>query len=493
VSDAKSKGDKGKGKRPPTPKKFPPKASDLTSAEAKRREMLEAVKVYFDVRDRAYWYRLNGRYVSLGSGDLEMHFRALGLSRNNWFESQRETEWPLYRSQVERMIDYAGPLAGHKVGIFQDGSNRKYLITEQAAGVFEEQSNNGVPMPKFFLAFVRELLPDDQSNYFCHWLATALRSLRRGDYRPGQVVCLAGPAGCGKSLLQAIITEVLGGRSANPFRYMMGLTTFNRDLASAEHWMIEDPATTTDIRARRHFGAMLKECTVNQTFSIHQKGKDAISLPIFRRVSISVNNEPENLAVVPPLDPSIIDKVFLFNCAMVKVAFDPYRSVDGTRSLLPETQNDGELDRVKLWRDVRNEIPLIRAWLLKNFRVVPVAVRDDRFGVAAWHHPDLLSELCALAPETRLLQLIDHVCFEKATPTPWVGKSIDLEAEMRGSKFAFECEKLLRFNGACGTYLGKLARNHPKRVRKETKDGYTVWTIATPKGELPTHESKEVF
>src|SRR6185312_10273067 len=113
--------------------------------------------------------------------------------------------------------------------------------------------------------------------------------------------------GCGKSLLQYFITEILGGRAANPFEYLMG-EKFNKDLSGAEHWMVEDPGTSTDNRTRREFGAKIKEATVNRDLRINGKGKDAGLLQVFRRVTISINNEKEELAVAPPMVEGVADK-----------------------------------------------------------------------------------------------------------------------------------------------------------------------------------------
>ena len=366
----------------------------------------------------------------------------------------------------------AGALAGHRNGVFSDGSGRKYLVTDEANGVWDKPEKKA-DEPKFFGAFVKELLAEHgQWELFCTWLALALRSLRNGDFRPGQVVVLAGPAGCGKSLLQALITEILGGRSASPFRYMMELTQFNKDLCGAEHWQIEDPATTTDIRTRRAFGAKLKEATVNRDFSIHAKGKDALTLPLFRRVTISVNDEPENLAVVPPLDPSIEDKVFLFHCAKAEKCFVPFRD------------KTGEIDRAGTWKAASGEVAAVRAWLLATFKSVPNPMRDDRFGIRAWHHPALRAELVSLAPETRFLQLVDDALFSGDDDGPdsdFVGKSSELEKQLRKSEVAFEVEKVLRYVGACGSYLGKLSKSHGERISKRiAHGGVAIWTIKPP-------------
>lgn len=429
------------------------------------------IPVFYDARDGSYLLQVSGRFLVLGKSELKMHLIAAGLNEKVWHDADDgrldEFNWILWNAHKTRMIDYSGPLAGHKGGIFTDGSQRKYLVTDQAHGVWDELDKDAEPA--FFIEFVHELLPEKQAQFFCYWLALALRSLRKGDFRPGQVVTLAGPAGCGKSLLQSAITEIFGGRAASPFRYMMEFTQFNKDLAGAEHWQIEDPATTTDIRTRRQFGAKLKEATVNRDFSIHAKGKDALTLPLFRRVTISVNDEPENLAVVPPLDPSIEDKIFLFHCSPASKCFEPFRDAGG------------EVDRAKVWAKVMEEIPAIRSWLLNHFKKVPKDWRDDRFGIKAWHHPELRAELVALAPETRLLQLIDEAIFEdKDQVGDWTGKSSDLEKKLRNSEVAFEAEKILRFVGAAGSYLGRLAKSHRDRVSKRVSGGYTAWTITPP-------------
>jgi len=53
--------------------------------------------------------------------------------------------------------------------------------------------------------------------------------------------------------MQKILTPILGGRAARPYRYMIGTTDFNSDLFLAEHLMIEDEAAATDISSRKHF------------------------------------------------------------------------------------------------------------------------------------------------------------------------------------------------------------------------------------------------
>lgn len=425
------------------------------------------IPVFFDVRDSSYWYHIRDRFIKLGSRDIKLHLRVRGLSEVEWIDGLRELDWPLWHAQEHKQIDYAGPLAGHRVGIFQSDSGRSLLVTEEAPGLWDDPPKRP-KLPRWFIGFIKELLPDEQWLFFCHWLRVALESVREGDFRPGQVVVLAGPSQCGKSLLQHIVSAVLGGRSASPFRYLMGDTQFNYDLAGAEHWPIEDPSSSTDIRTRRAFGARLKEATVNRDFPIHQKNKDATLLPLFRRLTLSVNDEPENLSVIPPLDASILDKIFLFKCGRATVGSD--------RKAIAQT--------------IRAEVPLIRAWLLQRLGELPKEFHDDRFGVAAWQHPDLLHELSDMSPEARLLALIDHVLFEQdktADPVPFIAPMLELEKRLRSSAFAFQVDKLLHYSTACGVYLARLAKSHPSRVSKRGKDGATLWQINPPPNEKDEH------
>lgn len=424
------------------------------------------VEIYFDTRDSGFWYQVKGRFLKLGSKDIRMHMRPLGLGELAFFDGIREIDWPMYDAQCNRQVDYAGALAGHRLGVKRNSSGKVILVTQETTDIWE--AFKGRPKsPRWFLSFVRELLPGDQWLYFCHWLKIALVSLRKGDFRPGQVVVLAGPSECGKSLLQSIVTEILGGRQCDPFAFMMG-EKFNYELAGAEHWCIADPASTTDIRARRFFGAKLKEATVNSEISINQKGKDALLLTIGRRVTISTNDEPENLSVIPPLDDSIKDKIFLFKCTPVAAALEQFKD------------ERGELDRKALQQCVSEEVKAIRHWLVEGLKELPQELRNVRFGVKAWHHPDLLTALSDLSPESRLLSLLDEILFTPDTVGDYNGKAIDIEKALRDSKFAFQAEKLLKYDSACGTYLGRLEKQHPQRISKREVNGSNVWIIKKP-------------
>lgn len=425
---------------------------------------------YFDARGQGYWLKTEGRFLALDKGSLSLHLRYAGFSPKNFTANDlTEVEQAIFMSQKERAVDYAGPLAGHHSGKFTTSAGKHVLVTHEPRGdVFE------VPEPPrkklhYLDRFCGELLDTDQLPYFWMWLKFARRALQRGDFAPGQVCVFAGPSGCGKSLLQALITEFLGGRGAKPYRYMMGETSFNADLAGSEHLYLEDEHPKTSTSARRQFGSAIKDLTVNKEMSVHAKGREAVTLPTFKRVSISVNDEDENLMVVPPLDESLLDKVMLFKCARV--------DMPGLFKCRPD-----DLQRNEVWKDLTAELPAL-AHMLHGLRV-PKDMQDTRFGVRAYHNPALMEVLGDLAPETRLRNLIDEVIFAHDTAYTnagfWTGSAEELERMLRQTAFGMQVQNLLYFASACGTYLAKLAHNCPTRFEARKNKGKTKWIIRQP-------------
>jgi hypothetical protein len=402
----------------------------------------------------------SGRFLNLDSRNVKLHFRRAQFAVDKEDDyGLKDGDRVLVIAQLDRAVDYAGPLAGHRCGVLSTRAGRKVLVTSEALPVQPKRGDTDK-----IETYLSELLGPDQLPYFLFWLKTAWESLEAGDFRPGQMIVLAGPSGCGKSLLQSLITEFLGGRAAKPYRYMIGATQFNSDLAAAEHLIIADEQASIDIRSRRAFGAAVKDLCVNLDMSVHAKGREAITLPTYRRVTVSVNDEPENLAILPPMDESILDKIMLFKCAPA--------SLDG--------------DRKRIWKTLTAELPAL-AFHLTKLRLRP-CMQDPRFGVRAYHNEHLLEIVSDISPESRLLSLIEEVIWAKRQneswddykdrcQEPWKGTAIQLEKDLRSSSFTFAVEKLLSFSSACGTYLSRLQNKLPDRFSQVVRRGKKIWEI----------------
>ena len=414
--------------------------------------------LFFDARAGGYWIPLpSSKFLLLSKTDVSLHMRHAGVDgekeRKGGELSQLERLFMV--AQTERSVDYAGPLAGHCIGPFLTSDGKRVLVTSQAR--IPERGKGKCP---FIERFLEQLLGAEQMHVFALWLKVARRAQESGTFAPGQIVVLAGPSNCGKSLLQSLVTEFLGGRVGKPYPYMVGETGFNSEVCASEHWQIEDENSSTDIRTRRKFAASIKEATVNQNVRIHAKGREAVTLPLFRRLTLSVNDEPENLMILPPLDGSIMDKMHLFKCSMAK---------------LPE-------DRAVTWQTIVKELPAFVA-VCESFRI-PKHMVCSRFGVKAWHHPELMEAVNDVAPEARLLALIDEVLEtywrKNDAADDWQGSAEELEKQLRASSFNFAVDKLLHYSSACGVYLGRIAAKLPGRFSLRRSNGKNIWRIQRP-------------
>ena len=307
------------------------------------------------------------------------------------------------------------------------------------------------------------LFGDEQLDYLYSWLHMSVRSLDNRTHSPGQAIAIAGKRGCGKSLCQQLITQVLGGRCARPYQYMCGETPFNSDIFTAEHLMVEDEASCTDKRARQKFGSQIKNIVANIDQRLHGKGKDALILRPLWRLSITTNDDDENLMVLPPLEEGLEDKIMLF-----KANF----------AILPMPAGTPE-EKTKFWDGLMAEMPAFMYHLREEY-AVPEEIEDPRYGVRHYHNPAILKALNALSPEMHMLMLIESHLIDN--DTFWEGTQSDLTTQLTASDSgcSFEDRNLLKWATAAGTYLGRLLEHMPDRVEKHRGSTDTTWKVRSP-------------
>jgi hypothetical protein len=371
--------------------------------------------------------------------------------------------------QRNRGVAWAGPLAGYKAGPYEM-SGQPILVTTSPKII------EPVPGDWSMLKDVIEgVLGGDKEQvvHFLGWLKFGYEALRVGRRQPGQVVVFCGPHGSGKSLVQHVVTQVLGGRSAKPYQAMSGGTSFNSDLFGAEHLVVEDEQASTDIRTRRNFGCQIKNVTVCVDQRLHAKFHAALVLRPFWRMSVSLNSEQENIMIIPPLDDSLEDKIMIFRAVWHKMPM-----LTGTAE-----------QRDAFWAALVAQVPAMLAELVAM--EIPAELKCERFGVKHYHHPEIVRMLNEVAPEFRLLALIDATLFaptDAGLPVvgeglpEWTGTAEALQAILTGmsSGHGYEARQVLSWANACGTYLGRLAKNRPDRVKQERSADRRSWRISRP-------------
>ena len=428
--------------------------NDLPAPETKQ---APAVEAYYDASKKEFVMRnAQGRWLSHPSRQFAMLLAVMGIAPDRF-----SGEIIMAEIIDTRDVAYTGSLAGHPAGYY--AANGVRMLVTEGPRILTPQAGDWPTIRRL----VDGLLGADEDHgevqvaTFYYWLRSAFESISRGQWRPGQVLALAGPIGCGKSLLQRLITECLGGRASDAFRYLSGSTQFNRDLFCSEHLTIDDAQASTDFRTRLAMAAHLKEIAVGRDHSCHGKGRDAVNLRPLWRCSISLNDEGECLLVLPPLRADIADKLHLLKCSSPR---DPFPTAT------PEEMSD-------YWARLLSELP---AFLHHCCQVEPPHGRiDQRFGIRAFHHPALVLALEEQAPEVVLLELIDMEIWRGTTDSEWEGTARDLESILMAadSKVREQARRLLTWSQACGTYLGRLAKNQGDRVEPDRTPTRRSWII----------------
>ena len=409
--------------------------------------------LHYDPNSGQWWTRNAwGDYAQINGERVRTLFTESGVSPTKDQTGASDVDRELLRRTRDTRIRYAGSVAGHQAGLYD-----KVLVTESVAPL------PAVPGDSARLqTYLHNLLDQNDDQYWrlIFWLALRRQAVLTGTWRASQALALVGPAACGKSFVQAqVITKLLGGRIAKPYRYMSGATEFNGDLFAAEHLCISDEAPGRDIHSRRSLGSHIKSMLFDIDQSCHPKNRQAITLRPIWAMSISLNDEPENLQVLPPLDPSLMDKLIILRCVRHTLPW-PGPEIQVLREII-----DTELSAFAHYLDGLT---------------VPEHLVDPRCGLKAYQHPAILEELMQLSPEHQLVGLIDTVIFENEFLT-WRGTAADLETVLRDSKYSREADRLFRFNTACGVYLARLHEQDPERIKKIKTNGKVKWAISPPK------------
>jgi hypothetical protein len=432
-------------------------------------------------------------YVEMNEGAIKSYLKTKKV-RTNSVGGASAMDHTMTALRMKRNVAYVGPLAGRSAGLRTE-AGRRMLVTG-APKLISPDASCDWSLTRSIIEGLLKTGGGVQVPYFYSWLKISLRALESGHYACGQALALVGPRDCGKTLLQTIIVAVLGGRTSNPYAYLSGETPFNRDLFRSECLCFGDEVGSTDIRMRRALGSKLKQMTVNMDQYCHGKGREAVTLRPQWRICFSLNAETENLMVLPPIDESLADKLTILRVNRAEVFNNQEKWLN---------------DRDKDWTRIEAELGGLISFL--HSYVIPEDIRSGRFGVTAYHDPDVLVALHAVSPESRLLDLIDSSDLFQTTTTSrtqcgmttvrtdkefWEGTHLELEKLLlsdttdRHNRDAIS--RLLSFNSALGTYLGRLARLPDSRVEgrdvQKNSKKTTVWRIDRP--DLPQRPKKPI-
>ncbi len=260
-------------------------------------------------------------------------------------------------------------------------------------GTFDQWAKDGFPLHRPSDGRPYTFLEDPQLVHLLSWTSYFYwNGAKMPESAPrGTVLVMAGPAGIGKSLFVHLLGRLMGGaRDADMF-YLKG-EKFNDDIMTVPVHVIDDKLGSKSQRDRQRFTETLKVLAANGRLRFEKKFVSACSgVPWPGRVVILSNVDSQSLSVLPDLDMSTRDKFTMLRLGSAKYCF-------------------GSPSEIEAW--ITEELPGFARFLL-GWRTPP-ELRDSRFGVRAWQHPDM-AQASAENGLTQILVDVLDACIEEVT------------------------------------------------------------------------------
>jgi hypothetical protein len=435
-----------------------------------RDEFFAEHPVFFDSESNRYFIERNGQWESR----TERHLVLRAAVR--WEFSRLRPEGSLY-SPMEKLLDDIAEqrsvdgvfeyLAGYPAGAHIMLGNR--VLVRKGFPLIESKRGECPTIQ----SFLRHLLGEEERQYdrLLVWLAGLVRDLhdlhsrRKGIddvIRIGMALFLLGPSGVGKTfLLDQIITPICGGRTANPFSFMSDPNErFNGDLFGAPLLLCDDPRGKSSYEDRRIHGQKLKELLSGGNDRCNRKGRDAISLRVYRRIIYLMNADEDGFRAFPALTDGVTERILALRTGEEK--WDGFRKIP----------------REELRRRIVEELPAFTHHLLMEY-VPPTKLCDERFACAPFIHPTIEQLAWEATPEAQLAKLIfPH--FENQDR--WEGSPTELYSMMNGSpEHRLEFRNHAKNPDMLGRKLSVLCKKSPAHFSKSRTNRGMIYTITPPK------------
>jgi hypothetical protein len=434
--------------------------------------------VWFEPERNRYWTTdAEGAWINLYEDSMKRLLVKKGLSKKTTPDQELSSvEVALEEIQTRKNVHCALEVAGYSTGM-KLLSNKKILITGAARHLEPEEGDWSL-----IQGVVDALLLDEDGgrtpiDILYEWTLNFLECLESEISHTGQVLVIAGPKDCGKSLLQNLLTPLFGGRAGLPYDFTTGATNFNADLSRAEHLMIEDETPPENQGVRRTIGSILKKFAANKLSRIHPKHRDAFNAELIQRLTLTTNDDAKCLQVLPFIDETLSDKIILLRAH---------------KRPLPRTPGSVE-ERHAFPRDLESQLPAFKHYLLHKFKC-PERLKSPRFGVIGYQNPDLRYKINGTRQEDVFRGLLECLVGDLQPIGPDTESkrysSMDLAKMFISNDFscreeachllqAHESEE--RAAVSVGTFMGLLRKKDPLLVDRVRTSNNRSWLI-NPKG-----------
>jgi hypothetical protein len=267
----------------------------------------------------------------------------------------------------------------------------------------------------------------DQTPWFWSLCKCWYRAFVTGSpdgWKQSHAAVFTGTHGCGKNLVQELIlTPLIGGRYADPLKFLMDEDQFNGDMM-VEHWLLSEIPSSQRTEDRVKFAERIKQIVANRTMRARLMRSEPSTIQPFVRLSISVNDDADTMRSLPVVSDGYGDKIIIFHCRKKKLP------ILGDNDLKREGQGDDDNDwgedgddsfakESEIRRVIAEELPAFAHWLKHEWKIPDALVKPEhdndnprRFGFRSFHHPVIKQQLFDETSAAQLLRLIDMAEFE---------------------------------------------------------------------------------
>ena len=460
-----------------------------------------------------YYHASNGKYfaqsnaeawISLGRQSLNNQLAKRGF-RNAKLEGEALAPVDNIISDIEmdKSIEEAlKGASGRHAGYYEENGFR-FLVLKSPT--FIKPRKGDWSTIHGFLSHMLGHTPE-QLDVFLGWASSSAKDLRNGGRRraifsPAQKIHFIGERNSGKSLLlKFILPFILGGRSAEGDSLFSDKgADFNADLFQSELIFLDDTEVLQqDHRFRSKYGERIKSYTVGAGGAYHQKFGDKVPISPWWRFVRMMNEEPDKLATIPPLEEGVADKLIFLRAKSMKGG-----AIDTTRA--------GWFEPVR--KRIESELGAFIQYLLEEHVITPeICDPEKRYAVKSYHNPQILELLAEDSPESYLLQKIDAEAHSRmffpdfeddngGKPKPWEGTANELYSILAesGTRNAQD-----RFRKTCpsprvlASQLRSNAKESPKRfqysatceqILPKKRKGYFYWRVSPANYLAPLPET----
>lgn len=430
-----------------------------------------------------YWKKnFKGHWVGMNREDMVLHLkveRSLSATRKPT-ETASEAEQVLHAIQNSNRVDATAPFL-HTQDRFVKWNGETYLnINRRFAcdpAAPEAADPNRFPwLYDFFSNFLDKHALDKvhPMHFMLSEIKRGYQSFLDGTPTSGHINVLVGPSDRGKSLLTTFVLREIFGSASDAGAFLVEGKGFNKELGESAVWFIDDNKSTSSMTQHKNFSESIKKHAATPEVQYHPKFKDARPIPWYGRIWVSCNEDPDSITIVPDLDITIRDKINLFRV-----------NAEWKAEFLPNFEM-AEL--------IREELPYFLSWLLQYEPPEGVLTPSKpRYGIAAYHHPDLVEIARESSSQFRMSEILDIWRGEQAGSSKiehdekgsyWEGTSTELLRELSVDELAplVRSYTVITF----GRQLSALAKldEYPALTSRVLK-GKKLWRVEVPEAKVP--------